>query len=281
MAQSIHAFPPPWSLLAFPAWWRQLSRASRSALLLDFDGTLSPFVRERLEARPYAGVTDRLLRLAATPRLRLVLISGRPAKELASLLPAELKVEIWGSHGRERLSPDGGYKAVPLRAAQQAALTHLESELGREGLSRVIEKKVGSLAMHTRGLSEQEAHQVQSIAERFYNSLQGAGANPGLEWLPFDGGIEVRGTGCTKATAVHSILRDEPPGTPAAYLGDDQTDEDGFIALRQRGSQNPTLPVLVRTEPRASIAHLWLKPPRELLAFLDRWLQATSPEERG
>jgi len=245
--------------------------------MLDFDGTLAPFVKERMQATPYPGIPDRLLRLAAAPRLRLVLVSGRPARELSALLPANLKVEIWGSHGRERLNPDGGYASVPLRPAQRNCLAQLESELHHSGFSGLIERKVGSLAMHTRGLNEEEAHQVMTLANQFYCSLPGEeDETPGLEWLPFDGGIELRGKGCTKATAVHSILRDEAPGTPAAYLGDDQTDEDAFLALRQRGAQNPTLPVLVRPEPRPSAAHLWLNPPRELLAFLDRWLQAIS-----
>ena len=132
--------------------------------------------------------------------------------------------------------------------------------------------------MPSKGFSKEQANEVSDTAHRFYNSIPQDGLeNPGLEWLPFDGGVELRGTGCTKATAVHSILRDEKPGTPAAYLGDDLTDEDAFLALRQRGAQNPTLPVLVRPEPRPSLAHLWLKPPRELLAFLDRWIETVAP----
>lgn len=264
-------------MLALPAWWRQLARAPRSVLLLDYDGTLAPFVRERMKAAPYPGVPERLLQLAKEPRVRLVLISGRPAHELTSLLPPNLRVEIWGSHGRERLDPDGSYAAVPLRRAQQECLAELEFELHREGLSHIIEKKVGSLALHTRGLPEDQARHIAGIPERFSCTFPSENSEgPSLEWLPFDGGIELRGTGCTKATAVHSILRDEKPGTPAAYLGDDLTDEDAFLALRQRGANNPTLPVLVRTERRPSSAHLWIKPPHELLAFLDHWLDTVS-----
>jgi trehalose-phosphatase len=223
-------------------------------------------------------VNQRLQQLCGARRCRVVLISGRPARELTTLLPPTLKLEIWGSHGRERLNPDGGYTAVPLRVAQQTCLEQLESELHHEGLSHVLERKIGSLAMHTRGLPEEDARRILSFAHQFHCSVPTSGDHDhGLEWLPFDGGVELRGKGCTKATAVHSILRDEPDGTPAAYLGDDQTDEDAFVALRQRGSSNPSLPVLVRLQPRPSIAHLWLRPPEELLAFLDRWLQAVVP----
>lgn len=274
------ALPPPWRLFESPSWWSRLAAAHRSVLMLDYDGTLAPFVRDRLHATMYAGVPERLLRLSASPRLRLVLISGRAARELASLLPSGLKVEMWGSHGRERLNPDGGYTAVPLRAVQQQCLERLEAALHRRSLGYVMEKKVGSVAMHTRGLHPDESRQIIELARNFSCSIAGdTPADSGLEWLPFDGGIELRGTGCTKATAVYSILRDEGPDTPAAYLGDDLTDEDAFVALRECGPGNLCLPVLVRTEVRASAADLWLRPPEDLLAFLDRWLAAASRPE--
>jgi trehalose 6-phosphate phosphatase len=55
-----------------------------------------------------------------------------------------------------------------------------------------------------------------------------------------------------------------------AYLGDDLTDEDAFAALGDRGFS-----ILVRTEVRASCARFWLRPPKELLAFLDEWIAAS------
>lgn len=257
-------------------WWPLLERAPRSVLMLDYDGTLAPFVRDRMNAKLYPGVAGRLLHLAAAPRTRLVLVSGRPARDFASLLPSDLHVEIWGSHAREHISADGRTTALPLSPAQQQALDYLESELLRHNLGTLIEKKVGSLAIHTRGLAESDAERITALVHNIYNALSAHSVNPGLEILSFDGGIEVRGTGCSKATAVEIVLRDEPPRIPAAYLGDDQTDEDAFAALAARAPGSPSLRVLVRPEPRPSAADLWLTPPDELLAFLDRWLSAVS-----
>ena len=269
------SLPRPWPMFESSTWWSRLTAARRSVLMLDYDGTLAPFVRDRLRASMYRGVSERLLRMSNSPLLRLVLISGRPARELSSLLPEGLKVELWGSHGRERLNPDGGYTAVALRPAQQECLNRLEAALHRRALGYVIEKKVGSVALHTRGLGADESRQITDLARSFTCSIAGdAPEESSLEWLPFDGGIELRGTGCTKATAVYSILRDERPNTPAAYLGDDLTDEDAFVALRECGRGGMYLPVLVRPEVRASVADLWLRPPEDLLAFLDRWLAA-------
>ncbi len=242
--------------------------------MLDFDGTLAPFVRERMLAVPYAGVPERLCSLANEARTRLVLISGRPARELASLLPADLRVEIWGSHGRERLDPDGTLTASPPSPEQQRCLDQLESTLRERALAVVIEKKVGSVAIHTRGMPAAEAQEIVSFAQDLHCSPAPGEDHAGLEWLPFDGGLELRAAGCTKASAVQSILRDEPSEAPAAYLGDDVTDEDAFAALHARDPRAPALCVLVRPEPRVSLADLWLTPPNELLTFLDRWLTA-------
>jgi len=57
-----------------------------------------------------------------------------------------------------------------------------------------------------------------------------------------------------------------------AYLGDDITDEDAFQALGNRG-----LKVLVRQEPRQTLADIQIKPPDDLFKFLDKWIELTPP----
>ena len=63
------------------------------------------------------------------------------------------------------------------------------------------------------------------------------------------------------------ILSQEPKDVPVAYLGDDLTDEDAFVAVGSQGNS-----ILVRGEIRASFARFWLRPPEELLVFLDAWI---------
>ena len=52
------------------------------------------------------------------------------------------------------------------------------------------------------------------------------------------------------------------------YLGDDRTDEDAFAVLA--GDARGT-PFLVAAEARPTAAVGLLRPPAELLAFLERW----------
>jgi trehalose-6-phosphatase len=88
--------------------------------------------------------------------------------------------------------------------------------------------------------------------------------------LEFDGGLEIRVAGPGKGDAVRVILKEAGPGAAVAYLGDDQTDEDAFRALKGNG-----LTALVRPQSRPTGADVWLQPPHELLQFLQEWLRAS------
>jgi trehalose-6-phosphatase len=94
-----------------------------------------------------------------------------------------------------------------------------------------------------------------------------------LALLAFDGGLELRAPGKNKGDAVNAILAETGPGVPAAYLGDDQTDEDAFRAIKGKG-----LAILVRPELRPTLADVWLRPPDELGRFLRDWLLACGAE---
>jgi trehalose 6-phosphate phosphatase len=95
---------------------QEVSSAPQRALLLDYDGTLAPFRVERDQAVPYPGVLGLVSAIIAAPRMRVVVISGRWTQDLLPLLPIEPRPEIWGSHGWERLHPDGTHERAALDA---------------------------------------------------------------------------------------------------------------------------------------------------------------------
>jgi hypothetical protein len=68
---------------------------------------------------------------------------------------------------------------------------------------------------------------------------------------------------------VSVLLKETGEGVPlpAAFLGDDLTDEAAFLAMKGHG-----LSGLVRRERRDTAADIWLRPPGELRDFLKRWL---------
>jgi trehalose-phosphatase len=238
--------------------------------MLDYDGTLAPFRVDRFTSTAYPGVEERLATLSGLARVRLVLISGRPARELRSLLPSDVNAEIWGSHGWERLKSDGSYGLFALDRGQRAALEQVGLEMTELGFPEALEVKPSSLAIHWRSAAPARQVQIRSSVESAFSRL----AKPnGLHLLPFDGGLELRPSDRTKGTAVGQILAEEPATVPSAYLGDDLTDEDAFAAVDNRG-----VSILVRTEVRASCARFWLRPPKELLEFLDAWIAGSQDQ---
>ncbi len=232
--------------------------------MLDYDGTLAPFTTDRDEALPYPGI--RLILQELMRRTRVVIISGRDVQATSVLLNLDPSPEIWGLHGlQHRLN--GTTKMSPLDPNTLSALSDAERWLNYQDLRQRAEFKTASIAVHWRGLDQPQAEEIKGRVLLGWKPIAEASD---LELLDFDGGIEICPREADKGAAVHSILRANP-GSPAAYLGDDLTDERGFRAIRGRG-----LSILVRPRWRPTQAQLWLKPPGELLTFLRRWLEATA-----
>jgi len=146
------------------------------------------------------------------------------------------------------------------------ALSDADRWLGYQQLRHTAEFKTGSIAVHWRGLSESSAEDLRARVLLGWRPIAEHG---GLGLLEFDGGVEIRASEADKGDAVRIFLSEISPDAPAAYLGDDSTDESAFRAMQGRG-----ISVLVRPRWRQTAAQLWLKPPGELLAFLGLWLKA-------
>ncbi len=253
----------------FRARLRSALEAGAAPLLIcDYDGTLAPFHQDKMQAYAYAGVAERLSRIAAGPT-RLAFVSGRPVGELLTLLPLAEHAEIWGMHGRQHRTVNGVLQQFEPTEPQRTALDEAQQELSVRGYAGVVERKVGSVALHWRdtnalpaGRSEAE-HAARAAFEPFAGKYD-------LALLPFDGGLELRTEDRTKEHAADALLAGAE-AQAAAFLGDDVTDEDAFRAVARKGGTA----LLVRAELRPSAAGFALRPPDELLAFFDFWLDAT------
>ncbi len=248
-------------------FFQQLADARQRVLMLDYDGTLAPFRIERDQATPYPGVREILNRILDAGQTRVVVVSGRWTQEVVPLLGLSHPLEIWGSHGWEHRQADGGWKIFTMDKQAAVGLDDARNWLVSEGLSERAEVKPACLALHWRGLNEAECHRLRARVLSRWTKLA---RRTGLEINKFDGGLELRVPGRNKGLVVQTILSEMDNRTAAGYLGDDLTDEDAFTALEGRG-----LSALVRQEFRPTRAHIWLKPPEELLEFLGRWHHTT------
>jgi trehalose 6-phosphate phosphatase len=248
--------------------------AGQPLLLLDFDGTLAPIRVDRYKVRPWAGVRELLSEIQKQGTTRMVVITGRPAVEIGPLLGVKPMPEVWGLHGAERQLVDGRRELAQAPPAARTTLEGVQARLRSDALGGLFEEKDNAAVMHWRGVPAKKAKEVERRTRELFEPLA---REYGLTLLEFEAGLELR-TGPQKGDAVRALLRESKidgmngrAPHPAAYLGDDLTDESAFHAIKGHG-----ISILVRREKRESAADVWLRPPEELRQFLDRWLKASA-----
>lgn len=252
--------------VSLDAFFAGLKSAKHKVLMLDYDGTLSPFTTERDRAYPYPGIKEILEIIISAGDTRLAVISGRRLRDLEKLLGLKNPPEMWGCHGAERFSQNEGYTSIRLPDSTRKLLSSIIEWAEKNDLSDNLEIKPFGAAFHWRGLPDERKKRIETEVESAWKHRL---KNSELELKEFDGGIEIRNRKISKKNAVTSILSRYKDDYTAAYLGDDYTDEDAFKALGDKG-----LKVLVRKDHRPTAADIILSPPEELLDFLNRWLRA-------
>ena len=249
-------------------FWQQLQTASQKVLLLDYDGTMAPFQLERNKAFPYPGVREILEKIQASGKTRLIIVSGRAVDDLLPLLGLKHLPELWGSHGFERQLPDGTRLAQEIDVNCLLNLERAFDWMQEHGYEADCEKKPSSIAFHWRGVEKSRRQQLEKTVRHAWSPLT---KGVDLQIHSFDGGLELRSVGFDKGEAVRQVLAECSQNVSIAYLGDDLTDEDAFKIIKGKG-----LSVLVRETYRNTLADCWLRPPDDLLHFLQNWLSFSS-----
>lgn len=213
-----------------------------ASLFLDLDGTILEIaetpgaVEVSTQAREVLALA--LQRLAG----RVAIVSGRPADDIAMLLPG-LPLHIAGSHGAEMRWPDGRRNA-PQRAP---ALTYALSEMRELAAMRpglLVEDKPFGVALHYR-LAPQFADEAIALAERIAQET-------GLPLQPGKMVQELKSAVVNKGDAVAALMDSEPMrGGVPLFIGDDANDEPGFATAARLGGAG----VLVGAQ--RSTAALW------------------------
>lgn len=200
----------------------------RDALFLDFDGTLVEIAAtpERIEVA--ANLPDLLQRVAAQLDGALAVISGRPLDELARFLAGYTGAAA-GNHGLEwrsaagivhRPSPDPSLDLIRPAVRHFAATTP----------GATVEDKGLAIAIHYRGQPEL-VDACRQVAEEAVRLSQNR-----LVMLVGKMVIEIRPQAANKGHAAQAFLTEpEFHGRRPIFIGDDRTDEDGFVAVNQLG----------------------------------------------
>lgn len=199
----------------------RLAGLPRLLVASDYDGVLSPIVREPSKAYPLPGAMAVLDRLAALPDTTVALVSGRARRDLATVSGAPDRVLLVGSHGSE--FADG----VELTPAQAELHTRVEASLRallRDHPEVWLETKPTTVVVHTRTAPAEVKAAAQAAVRAGPATWPGVHATDGKEV------IELAVVTTHKGSAVEA-LRGRAGADAVLFLGDDVTDENAFAVL--------------------------------------------------
>lgn len=246
----------------FQSFLQSLRTIKRGLLILDYDGTLAPFKKERQKAVMHPLIKKEIQQLLHMKETRIIILSGRSVDALIPLLHLSPLPEIWGCHGLERRSKHGKLWRDKISPLQRQGLQLAKTVLVELPCS-LIEVKPFSVAVHTRPATPKQKKELKNLLKNCWSEIA---THHDLEILSFNGGWELRVKEKNKSTAMRKILLDVPWKCPVAYLGDDKTDEDAFRALGDRG-----LKVLVGKKSRLDHKELRIATYPGVASFLRQW----------
>jgi len=209
------------------------------ALFLDVDGTLV-----ELAARPDAiHVDSALIAMLSNLNTRLggaiALVSGRSVEMLDQIF-APLRLPAGGNHGLERRGADGViHRPLPHPAMEAIRCSFTEFSGENEGC--LVEDKLLSIALHYRLRPSAEAD-ARALAHRLCNELSSdlSGELDGTLVVQYGKMmVEVRPGNADKGSVIETLMTAPPfAGRLPVFIGDDVTDEAGFLAINARAGHS-------------------------------------------
>ena len=231
-------------------------------LFLDYDGTLSPIVKDPDKAILSDKTKEVLKKLAK--ELPVAVVSGRDRADVESKVGLE-NVYYAGSHGFDISGPngmemqyEGGLNAIP-------ALNEAEKNL-KEKLKDIegarVERKKYAIAVHFRNVSEEEVPMVKSAVYKELDKREELKKGGGKMILELKPDIDWHKGRATRwlLDALDLEGRQHIP----VFIGDDVTDEDGLQEIQEDG-----IGILVGTHGEKTAAHYRLESTDEVSDFLD------------
>ncbi len=235
----------------------RIENIPRVFLFLDYDGTLAPIAPKPDKATlPPEGKT---LLTTLCRQFTVAIISGRSLTDVKNMVPIP-EIILAGNHGFEISSPSGSWVYPEARNFENliSQLTaRLESAL-MPFSGALVENKGLTLSVHYRQVRDEDEKEVKSIFHQTVEPLRerlritmGKRVLEARPNIPWDKG---------KAVERLSQLYSAPPGD-RIYIGDDQTDEDAFGALKE------DITVCVGQKDNTA-AKYWVKDTEEVWGFL-------------
>jgi trehalose-phosphatase len=240
-------------------------------IFLDYDGTLTPIVRD--PDRAVLGDSMRATLAALRARVPVAILTGRDLAKVKALVGLD-GIVYAASHGFDiegtAATDDNGERALRHQQGTEflPVLGEAEQEL-RDGLAEVegarVERKRFAITVHYREVPAAARERLEAVVDEVARRHDRLRRSPGKKIHELQPAIDWH-----KGKALLWLLgRMGLAGEDAVvvFIGDDVTDEDAFRTLAQRGSG---IGIVVQDEPAPSAARYALPHPEAVESFLAR-----------
>lgn len=202
-------------------------RAEETAFFFDLDGTLAPIVDNPADVAVSSRVLQVLAMIVERAEGAVAVVSGRSIATLDAFLEP-LKLPLAGVHGMERRRSDGSSDDAKVDAVALRDLSVKVAKFCSHHPGLLFEEKPGSVALHYRTRPD-----LASACLIFAEELA---CDSAVRVLPGKMVFEFKLGTRTKAQAIEGFMTEIPfAGRTPFFVGDDVTDEFGFVAVEQLG----------------------------------------------
>jgi trehalose-phosphatase len=267
-------------------------------LASDYDGTLSPFVKNPSEAFPAQNTKEALLNLrkvcisapittssstSVSTIGRPFLITGRDIETVRKLFgEGHEGFDVIGDHGLAQSINCGEKTFVScvsketvkclcdMKEEAKAFVSKLRSDYKLSESVTLFEEKTASFNFHWRTLTEDNypnKEQIIDDMQKFLKTKEDIIKTKGLKVLNGNMTVEIMPDAISKGNSLKPILVTLDKDTLPVFLGDDYTGTDGSAAAVVRDAGGVTVQVL-HDKPKHNLADYAVKSPADLGDFL-------------
>lgn len=228
--QSAHFTPP----LEREQLTQAFAKAKKRLILLDYDGTLTPIVRDPAAAVPSKQLLEALERLSQDERNIMFIISGRDDKFLSKHLGHLANMGFSAEHGSYFKEPGAKHWINLTKDLDMSWMSDIQEVFEyfvERTAGSTIEVKRSSVTWHYRNADPDygqfQAKECQALLDNLI-AQQGLA----IEVLVGKKNLECRPLAVNKGEIVKRILYNHADAEMVFCAGDDKTDEDMFRTLR-------------------------------------------------